>query len=164
MWCLKYSTIQLSRCLQNAISSVFLHFHSLLPWIHAMFAGVCGPPEKLSLALVPHSYVLRMIVKLAYLVSIFKAVRVGPNFKINCSNLVGRPIGYSRARCLRTQGFYQRHEHQPCEDHIWLQECRQKAQCRPFQKRQLSNAWSVQTQHRGRWPGKEANYIQLQGV
>ena len=31
-----------------------------------MFAGVCGPPEKLSLALVPRSYVLRMIVKLAY--------------------------------------------------------------------------------------------------
>ena len=31
-----------------------------------MFTGVCGPPEKLSLALVPRSYVLRMSVKLAY--------------------------------------------------------------------------------------------------
>ena len=30
-----------------------------------MFTGVCGPPEKLSLALVPRSYALRMIVKLA---------------------------------------------------------------------------------------------------
>ena len=32
----------------------------------AMFTGACGPPEKLSLALVPRSNVLRMIVKLAY--------------------------------------------------------------------------------------------------
>ena len=31
-----------------------------------MFTGACDPPEKLSLALVPRSYVLCMIVKLAY--------------------------------------------------------------------------------------------------
>ena len=31
-----------------------------------MFTGACGPPEKLSLALVQHSIVLRMIVKLSY--------------------------------------------------------------------------------------------------
>ena len=31
-----------------------------------MFTEACGPPEKLSLALVPHSHILRMIVKLAY--------------------------------------------------------------------------------------------------
>ena len=31
-----------------------------------MFTGACDPPEKLSLALVPPSNVLRMIVKLAY--------------------------------------------------------------------------------------------------
>ena len=29
----------------------------------AMFTGACGPPEKLSLALAPSSYVLRMIVE-----------------------------------------------------------------------------------------------------
>ena len=34
--------------------------------LSAMFTGACGPPEKLSLALVPRSYVLRMIVNLAY--------------------------------------------------------------------------------------------------
>ena len=34
--------------------------------LSAMFTGACGPPEKLSLALVPRSYVLRMIVKLAF--------------------------------------------------------------------------------------------------
>ena len=34
--------------------------------LSAMFTGACGPPERLSLALVPRSYVLRMIVKLAY--------------------------------------------------------------------------------------------------
>ena len=33
--------------------------------LFAMFAGACGPLEKLSLALVPRSNVLRMIVKLA---------------------------------------------------------------------------------------------------
>ena len=33
--------------------------------LSAMFTGACGPPEKLSLALVPLSNVLRMIVKLA---------------------------------------------------------------------------------------------------
>ena len=33
--------------------------------LSAMFTGVCGPPEKLSLALVPCSNVLCMIVKLA---------------------------------------------------------------------------------------------------
>ena len=31
-----------------------------------MFTGACDPPEKLSLALVPRSYVLRMIMKVAY--------------------------------------------------------------------------------------------------
>ena len=36
-----------------------------LPDIRHVYKG-CGPPEKLSLALVPRSYVLRMIVKLAY--------------------------------------------------------------------------------------------------
>ena len=34
--------------------------------LSAMFTGACGPPEKLSVALVPRSYVLRMTVKLAY--------------------------------------------------------------------------------------------------
>ena len=34
--------------------------------LSAMFTGACGPTEKLSLALAPRSYVLRMIVKLAY--------------------------------------------------------------------------------------------------
>ena len=34
--------------------------------LSAMFTGVCGPPEKLSLTLVPCSDVLRMIVKPAY--------------------------------------------------------------------------------------------------
>ena len=34
--------------------------------LSAMFTGACGPPEKLSLALVPRSCVLRMIVSLAY--------------------------------------------------------------------------------------------------
>ena len=34
--------------------------------LSAMFTGACGPPEKLSLALVPRSNVLRMIVKLVY--------------------------------------------------------------------------------------------------
>ena len=34
--------------------------------LSAMFTGACDPPEKLSLALVPRSYVLRMIVKLAF--------------------------------------------------------------------------------------------------
>ena len=33
--------------------------------LSAMFTGACGPPEKLSLALVPRSDVLRMIVKIA---------------------------------------------------------------------------------------------------
>ena len=33
-----------------------------------MFTGACGPPEKLSLALVPRSNVVRMILKLAFLV------------------------------------------------------------------------------------------------
>ena len=33
--------------------------------LSAMFTGACGTPEKISLALVPHSNVLRMIVKLA---------------------------------------------------------------------------------------------------
>ena len=34
--------------------------------LSAMFTGVCGPPEKLSLALVQCLNVLRMIMKLAY--------------------------------------------------------------------------------------------------
>ena len=34
--------------------------------LSAMFTGACGPPEKLSLALAPRLYVLRMIVKHAY--------------------------------------------------------------------------------------------------
>ena len=34
--------------------------------LSAMFTGACGPPEKLSLVLVPRSNVLRMIVQLAY--------------------------------------------------------------------------------------------------
>ena len=42
----------------------FFHRHSL-PY-SAMFTGACGPPEKLSVALVPRSCVLRMIVKQAY--------------------------------------------------------------------------------------------------
>ena len=33
----------------------------------AMFAGACGPPEKLSLVLMQRSCVLRMTAKLAYL-------------------------------------------------------------------------------------------------
>ena len=39
----------------------------ILHSLSAMFAGVCGPPEKLSLALVPRLNVLRMSMKLAYL-------------------------------------------------------------------------------------------------
>ena len=35
--------------------------------LSAMFTGACGPPEKLSLALVSRANVLRMIVKLAYI-------------------------------------------------------------------------------------------------
>ena len=34
--------------------------------LSAMFTGACGPPEKLSLALLPRLHVLRMIVILAY--------------------------------------------------------------------------------------------------
>ena len=34
--------------------------------LSAMITGVCGPPEKLSLALVPRSIVWHMIVKLVY--------------------------------------------------------------------------------------------------
>ena len=34
--------------------------------LSAMFTGMCDPPEKLSLALMPRSFVLRMIVQLAY--------------------------------------------------------------------------------------------------
>ena len=34
--------------------------------LSAMFTGACGPPEKLSLALVPRLCVLRMIIKLTY--------------------------------------------------------------------------------------------------
>ena len=34
--------------------------------LSAMFTGACGPPDKLSLALVPRSNVLRMIMKLAW--------------------------------------------------------------------------------------------------
>ena len=37
--------------------------------LHAMFIGACGPPEKLSLTLVPYSNALRMIVNLAYCVT-----------------------------------------------------------------------------------------------
>ena len=33
--------------------------------LSAMFTGACGPPVKLSLALVPRSYVLRITVKLS---------------------------------------------------------------------------------------------------
>ena len=33
--------------------------------LSAMFTGACGPPERLSLALAPHSFILRMIAKLA---------------------------------------------------------------------------------------------------
>ena len=40
---------------------------SILP---AMFTGMCGLPEKLSVALMPHSYVLSMIMKLAYKIDI----------------------------------------------------------------------------------------------
>ena len=48
------------------------HFRRIFPptltssTLSAMFTGACGPPEKLSLALVPRSHVLRMIVQLAY--------------------------------------------------------------------------------------------------
>ena len=38
--------------------------------LSTMFTGACGLPEKLSLALVPRSNVLRMIVKLAYKTSL----------------------------------------------------------------------------------------------
>ena len=34
--------------------------------LSTMFTGVCDPPEKLSLALVPCLNILRLIVKLAY--------------------------------------------------------------------------------------------------
>lgn len=36
--------------------------------LSTMFTGGCDPPEKLGLALVPHSYVLHMIVKHAYII------------------------------------------------------------------------------------------------
>ena len=35
--------------------------------LSAMFTGVCGPPEKQSLTFLPHSTVLRVTVKLAYI-------------------------------------------------------------------------------------------------
>ena len=37
--------------------------------LSTMFTGACGPPEKLSLALMPRSYALRMIVKVAFSIS-----------------------------------------------------------------------------------------------
>ena len=43
----------------------FFHWHSLLPY-YPSITGTCGPPEKLSLTLVPHSHVLRMLMKLAH--------------------------------------------------------------------------------------------------
>ena len=48
------------------------HHGLLLPILFAMFTEVGGPPEKPNLALVPRSYVLRMIVKLAYFKIIFQ--------------------------------------------------------------------------------------------
>ena len=47
--------------------------------------GACGPPEKLSLALVSRLNVLRMIVKLVYL---FSASKDEPHFQIRPTNLV----------------------------------------------------------------------------
>ena len=59
-WCTKYSAVQ---CSKHAISFFPATFASILS---AMFTGACGPPEKLSLAYMPCSYILRMIVKFAY--------------------------------------------------------------------------------------------------
>ena len=42
-WHPKYSTVQWNKHVQNAISYVFPHLHSLLPY----FLPACGPPEKL---------------------------------------------------------------------------------------------------------------------
>ena len=71
LYCAIFRTPSLSKSLKlfgTSIASfdpekVQLRAFYLLP---AMFTGACGSPEKLSLVLVPRSYVLRMIVKLAY--------------------------------------------------------------------------------------------------
>ena len=58
-WRTKYSAVQRSKHFHNVISCVVFHQHSIL---------ICHvyTPEKLSLALVPRPYVLRMSMKLAY--------------------------------------------------------------------------------------------------
>ena len=56
-------------------TSSLREFHRLFPTtvqapafytLSAMFTGACDPPDKLSLALVPRSHVLRMLVALAH--------------------------------------------------------------------------------------------------
>ena len=42
--------------------STEIHFFHTI----AMFIGMCGPPQKLSLALVPHPNILHIIMKLTY--------------------------------------------------------------------------------------------------
>ena len=49
-----------------------------------MFTGVCGPPEKLRLALVPCSCVVRMIVKLAH-----SGIILISELALSCVNTVG---------------------------------------------------------------------------
>ena len=58
----QYSGANVSRMPFTAFSR--LSFSSSI--LSVMFTGACGPPEKLSLALVPRLYVLRMIVRFAY--------------------------------------------------------------------------------------------------
>ena len=62
-WRTKYSAVQ---CSKGAISCGGFPPTFTSSILSAMFTGACGPPEKLSLALVPRSYVLRMIMKVAY--------------------------------------------------------------------------------------------------
>ena len=45
----------------NVLFSAFFPLTFTSSILSAMFTGACGPPEKLSLALVPRSYVLRMV-------------------------------------------------------------------------------------------------------
>ena len=51
---------------KNVPLPAFFHPTFTSSILSAMFTGACGPTGKPSLALVPRSYVLRMIVKLAY--------------------------------------------------------------------------------------------------
>ena len=62
-WCTKYSTVQCNKCMPfPADFSTKIHFFHTI----AMFIEMCGPPQKLSLTLVPHPNILHIIMKLTY--------------------------------------------------------------------------------------------------